>query len=105
MVTLSINHMDLELRPDTPFHWSGRCPHCLEPNMEEIHKGLMNLLMAGEVLTTDEIILLQYSDEEKHSGTLRASLVFHEECLVAAMMPKLRFQEVLNWAEFPWVLL
>lgn len=107
MVTLSINHMDLELRPDTLFHWSGRCPHCLEPNLSDVHQGLMALLMEGATLTTDEIMLLQYSDDDttKHSGTVRASLVFHEECLTQAMMPKLRFREVLNWAEFPWTLL
>ena len=105
MVTLCINHMNLKLEPDTPFHWSGRCPHCLEPNINDVQQGLMNLLMEGATLTTEEIMLLQYSDEEKHSGTLRASLVFHEQCLVAAMMPKLRFLDVLNWAEFPWVLL
>jgi hypothetical protein len=107
MVTLCINHMNLELKPETPFHWSGHCPHCLEPNLSEVQQGLMTLLMEGATLTTEELIILQYSDDDrtKQSGTLRASLVFHEECLIQAMIPRLRFLEVLNWSEFPWVLL
>ena len=97
--------------------WSENCPFCGEhrdPNNS--HDTLMNLLLRGDNLSTEELMWLQYSDDEesqkvREGKIVPVSVALHPDCYDAwkehgVPVPENHgFSEVLNWKVFPLTLL
>ncbi len=93
----------------TMIMWSENCPICGEPS----DGCLMQMLMAGDVLTTEELMYLQKFDNLKDNWQgkmIPLAGISHYECYsnfkkgLATFLPE-HFLEVLNWKKFPIKLL
>ena len=97
--------------------WSENCPVCGEyRDPSNPHDTLMELLLGGDTLTTEELMWLQYSDDEDlhrvYDGKIvPVSVALHPDCYHTWKVhgfpdPKVHgFSETLNWKKFPFTLL
>jgi len=89
--------------------WSENCPICDEPSAG----CLMEMLLSGQTLTDEELSYLQNFDNLKnHAGQqVPLATIAHLECLQLFREGSVqlyggpRFERVLNWEKFPYVLL
>ena len=89
--------------------WSENCPICGTPS----EGCLMQMLMAGETLTTEELMYLQDFDNLKdlRGKKVPFSVITHYECWQryqegsVQFLKMSAFRQVMNWNDFPKVLL
>ncbi len=89
--------------------WSENCPVCGEPS----EGCLMQMLMAGDVLTTEELMYLQRFDNLKvwKGKKVPVSAITHYDCYKqykngeVVLYDHRTFNQALNWAVFPIELL
>ena len=96
--------------------WSENCPFCgKHRDPKDTHDTLLNLLLRGDNLSTEELMWLQYSDDDSqkvYEGKIvPVSVALHPDCYDAwkehgfPVPENHGFSEVLNWKVFPLTLL